>query len=57
MSTPPILNDITQMLVRFRLDPVDMVTDIEKAFLHVGLHEQDRDRTRNIKNLRSAWTS
>ena len=46
MGTPPILNDITKILVRFRMNPVVMVTDIEKAFLHIGLHENDRDMTR-----------
>ncbi|VDI52154.1 Hypothetical predicted protein, partial [Mytilus galloprovincialis] len=46
LSTPPILNDLTTLLVRFRLNPVAIVTDIEKAFLHVGLHEEDRDVTR-----------
>ncbi|XP_063415856.1 uncharacterized protein LOC134697507 [Mytilus trossulus] len=46
MNTPPILNDLTKILIRFRLSPVAIVTDIEKAFLHVGLHEQDRDVTR-----------
>ncbi|VDH97053.1 Hypothetical predicted protein [Mytilus galloprovincialis] len=46
LSTPPILNDLTTLLVRFRLNPVAIVTDIEKAFLHVGLHDEDRDVTR-----------
>ncbi|XP_071176408.1 uncharacterized protein [Mytilus edulis] len=46
MNTPPILNELTKILIRFRLNLVAIVTDIEKAFLHVGLHEQDRDVTR-----------
>ncbi|XP_045213485.2 uncharacterized protein LOC123564176 [Mercenaria mercenaria] len=45
-STPPELNDLTAILVRFRLKQYAVVTDIEKAFLHIGLHENDRDMTR-----------
>ncbi|VDI20809.1 Hypothetical predicted protein [Mytilus galloprovincialis] len=46
MNTPPILNDLTKILIRFRLNRSVITTDIEKAFLHVGLHEDDRDVTR-----------
>ena len=45
-STPPVTNDLTSILIRFRLYEVALTTDIEKAFLHVGLHETDRDMTR-----------
>ncbi|XP_052237671.1 uncharacterized protein LOC127848982 [Dreissena polymorpha] len=45
-STPPALNDLTSILLRFRLHRYAVSTDIEKAFLHVGLHEKDRDATR-----------
>ena len=45
-STPPELNDLTTLLLRFRLGRYAVSTDIEKAFLHVGLHEDDRDVTR-----------
>ncbi|XP_053390230.1 uncharacterized protein LOC128553138 [Mercenaria mercenaria] len=45
-STPPELNDLTAILVRFRLKQYTVVTEIEKAFLHIGLHENDRDMTR-----------
>lgn len=45
-STPPELNDIVSVLMRFRLGKFAVSTDIEKAFLHVGLHEDDRDVTR-----------
>ncbi|XP_052227388.1 uncharacterized protein LOC127842105 [Dreissena polymorpha] len=45
-STPPQLNDLTTLLVRFRMHKYAVTTDIEKAFLHVGLHENDRDMTR-----------
>lgn len=45
-STPPDINDIASILLRFRLGKYALSTDIEKAFLHVGLHEKDRDFTR-----------
>ncbi|XP_052245627.1 uncharacterized protein LOC127854603 [Dreissena polymorpha] len=45
-STPPILNDLTAILLRFRTHQYAIVTDIEKAFLNVRLHENDRDSTR-----------
>ena len=45
-STPPELNDLTSILVRFRLNRFAVCTDIEKAFLHVQLDERDRDVTR-----------
>ncbi|XP_053395751.1 uncharacterized protein LOC128555938 [Mercenaria mercenaria] len=44
--TPTALNDLTTLLVRFRLHKFAVSTDIEKAFLHVGLHGSDRDVTR-----------
>ena len=43
---PNLLNNMTGMLLRFRLPRIAMVSDIEKAFLQVGLHERDRDATR-----------
>ena len=46
MNTPPALNDLSKILVRFRLHRYAITTDIEKAFLHVGLSEEDRDVTR-----------
>ena len=36
------LNDICCIILRFRCHPVGICTDIEKAFLHVWLHEDDR---------------
>jgi hypothetical protein len=45
-STPPELNDLSSILLRFRLHEYGISSDIEKAFLHVGLHEKDRDFTR-----------
>ncbi|XP_052271430.1 uncharacterized protein LOC127872142 [Dreissena polymorpha] len=37
-STTPMLNDLTTILVKFRLHGYAITTDIEKAFLHVGLN-------------------
>ncbi|VDI59823.1 Hypothetical predicted protein [Mytilus galloprovincialis] len=45
-SYPPISNDITELLTRFRTQKFAVTTDIEKAFLQVGLHKSDRDVTR-----------
>ncbi|XP_063408175.1 uncharacterized protein LOC134691539 [Mytilus trossulus] len=45
-SYPPIANDITELLTRFRTQKFAVTTDIEKAFLQVGLHKSDRDVTR-----------
>ncbi|XP_053380934.1 uncharacterized protein LOC123562061 [Mercenaria mercenaria] len=45
-STAPVLNELTSILMRFRLEKYAVATDIEKAFLHVGLQEKDRDVTR-----------
>ncbi|XP_052256342.1 uncharacterized protein LOC127861697 [Dreissena polymorpha] len=46
MSTPPELNDLTLLLMKFRVGKYGVVSDIEKAFLNVMLHEDDRDVTR-----------
>jgi hypothetical protein len=45
-STPPVLNDLTSFLIRFRQHKYAVSTDIEKAFLHVQLEGKDRDFTR-----------
>jgi len=45
-SAPPQLNDLTNILTRFRLGKYAITTDIEKAFLQIGLAEEDRDATR-----------
>ena len=42
----PFLQDLCSIIVRFRLHRFAISTDIEKAFLHVHLHEDDRDFTR-----------
>ena len=45
MSMPPELNDLSKILLRFRLNHFAITTDIEKALLHVGLCEEDRNVT------------
>ena len=41
-----ILPDLCGLLIRFRLSPIAVIADIEKAFLSVGLQAADRDVTR-----------
>ena len=43
---PPFLNDLCSIIIRFRHHKFALATDIEKAFLHVRLHDSDRDSTR-----------
>ena len=45
-GVPPQLNDITSILLRFRTRKYGVSTDIEKAFLNVGLDTADRNATR-----------
>ena len=45
-SFPPQMNKLTDILSRFRLGKYAITTDIEKAFLQIGLDEMDRDATR-----------
>ena len=42
---PDFLNDLYPILLRFRTHPFAISADIEKTFLHVHLHEKDRDFT------------
>ena len=46
MVGPTFLNDMCSILLRFRTHKHGLSTDIEKAFLHVTLHEADRDFSR-----------
>ena len=48
VAGPSLLNDIPALLPQFRLHQFAVSTDIEKAFLHVGLAEEDRDFTRSF---------
>ncbi|XP_052820064.1 uncharacterized protein LOC128245883 [Mya arenaria] len=45
-STPPELNDLAGILMRFRLKRYAIITDSKKALLHVSLDEKDRHVTR-----------
>ncbi|XP_053406659.1 uncharacterized protein LOC123538298 [Mercenaria mercenaria] len=43
---PVLLHDLCGILMRFRLHKIGLVSDIEKAFLQVGLQKSERDVTR-----------
>ena len=43
---PVLLPDLCGMLLRFRIQPIAIFADIEKAFLQIGIQESDRDVTR-----------
>ncbi|XP_065197781.1 uncharacterized protein LOC135829305 [Sycon ciliatum] len=43
---PILLPDLCGILVRFRLHPIGIVSDVEKAFLQLGLSMTDRNVTR-----------
>lgn len=45
---PVMLHDLCGMLMRFRLHKIALVSDIEKAFLQIGLQESQRDVTRFV---------
>ena len=41
-----MLQNLTGILLRFRLNKISMVSDIEKAFLQIGLQDDAKDATR-----------
>ena len=43
---PVLLQDLTSILLRFRLNKVAVVADIEKAFLQIGLNDEAKNVTR-----------
>ena len=43
---PILMNNLVEILVRFRLYPIAFTSDIEKAFLNVRLDEGDRNYTK-----------
>lgn len=45
-SGPVLLRDLCGILLRFRLNRIGIVADIEKAFLQIGLQSNQRDVTR-----------
>ena len=42
---PVILPDLCGLLIRFRIYPIVVLADIEKAFLQVGIQEPEQDMT------------
>lgn len=46
LTGPSLVPDLAQILLRFRHQRYAFVSDIEKAFLMVGLNEKDRDYIR-----------
>ena len=42
-SGPPLAENIFDVLLRFRINQVALIGDVEKAFLMVGMAEEDRD--------------
>ena len=42
----PFMNDLCSIILHFRSHKIAISTDLEKAFLHVNLHTDDRDFTR-----------
>ena len=45
---PVLLQNLCGILLRFRLYEIGIVSDIEKAFLQVGLQKRERDVTRFV---------
>ena len=43
---PVLLPDLCHILIRMRVGKIAIVSDIEKAFLQVGLQETEKDVTR-----------
>lgn len=43
---PMMLEDLTKLIIRFRSHQIGLSADVEKAFLQIGLHKEDRDVTR-----------
>ncbi|KAK3720463.1 hypothetical protein QZH41_010029 [Actinostola sp. cb2023] len=46
LTGPNYIPHLFDMMVKFRIHPVALVADIEKAFLMVGINERDRDMLR-----------
>ncbi|KJH44073.1 hypothetical protein DICVIV_09913 [Dictyocaulus viviparus] len=44
---PLILPQICDILLRFRIGDIAIISDVEKAFLQIRLHEKDRDATQS----------
>lgn len=52
-SYPPLMTNLTEILISFRIYKYAITADIEKAFLQIALDTKDRDATRFfwLKNL------
>ena len=48
LTGPTLTEELGKTLLKFRVDPYVCTADISKAFLRIGLHEDDRDFTRFI---------
>ena len=46
MVGPPFVNNMCSIILQFRTYTYGLSTDNEKAFLHVGRNNEDRDFTR-----------
>jgi hypothetical protein len=46
LTGPNLIPQMFDLLVRFRQNPVGLVADIEKAFLMIGINEEDRNMLR-----------
>ncbi|XP_063362896.1 uncharacterized protein LOC134651724 [Cydia amplana] len=55
---PNMLEDLTGLVLKFRIGKIAITADVEKAFLQVGLQEEDRDVTRFlwVKDLEKELT-
>uniref|UniRef100_A0A8D8QBA9 DUF1758 domain-containing protein n=1 Tax=Cacopsylla melanoneura TaxID=428564 RepID=A0A8D8QBA9_9HEMI len=45
---PVLLENLGSLLLRFRLNKFGVIADLEKAFLNIGLNNEDRDFTRIV---------
>ena len=43
---PPLLNDLTSILIRFRANPIAFTSDVEKAFLQIRLEPDEKKFTK-----------
>ena len=46
MTGPPLTSKLYDVLLKFRINPYAYTADISKAFLRIGLQEEDRNYTR-----------
>ena len=55
---PNLIPQIFYLLVKFGQNPVGLVVDIEKAFLMIGINEEDRDMLRFLwlKDAKDPWS-